>query len=85
MAPLLTLLDFNATFTAESDACNTGIGAVLSQGGRFIAYFNKALEPKHQALPKYEKEMLAILATVIKWNSLMLGRHFLIKNNHQSL
>ncbi|KAA3483862.1 Transposon Ty3-G Gag-Pol polyprotein [Gossypium australe] len=63
MAPLLTLLDFNATFTAEADACNTGIGAVLNQGGRFIAYFIKALGPKHQALPIYEKEMLAILAT----------------------
>lgn len=30
-----------------------------------------SLGPKHQALPIYEKEMLEILTTVIKWNSYM--------------
>ena len=45
--PILALPDFNSTFVIESDASSLGIGAVLSQGGRPISYFSKALFPKH--------------------------------------
>ena len=75
-APVLALPDFNSLFVVESDACSTGIGAVLSQLGRPVAFFSKALSMKHQALSVYEKEMLAILLAVKKWNSYLMGRHF---------
>ena len=84
-APVLALPDFNATFVVESDACSTGIRAVLSQKGRPIAFFSKVLSPKKQALSVYEKEMLAVLTTVKKWNAYLLGRHFQIKTDHHSL
>ncbi|OMO49727.1 reverse transcriptase [Corchorus capsularis] len=83
-APVLALPDFNATFTLESDACSVGIGAILSQNGKPIAYFSKALAPRHQVLSIYEKEMLAILAAV-KRSSYLLGRKFHIKTDHESL
>ena len=84
-APVLAMPDFNTTFIVESDASHSGIGAVLSQGGRPIAYFSKALSPKHQVLSVYEKEMLAILVAVKKWNAYFVGRHFHIKIDHYSL
>ena len=81
IAPILALPDFKAIFTVESDACSIGIGVVLSQNGRPISYFKKALAPKHQILSVYEKEMLAILTTIKKWNAYLMGRHFKIKTD----
>ena len=63
-APILALLDFDLTFEIESDASQLGIGAVFTQTVRPIAYYSKALAPKHQVLSVYEKEMLATLSTI---------------------
>ena len=84
-APVLALPNFDVPFTVESDASSGGIGAVLTQNGRPIAYFSKALGLKHQVLSVYEREMLAILASVKKWTAYLLGRHFYIKTDHHSL
>ena len=73
-APILALPDFNSTFVVESNASQEGIGAVLSQNRRPIAYFNKALSPKHKASSVYEHKMLAILSAVKKWNSYLQGQ-----------
>ena len=84
-APVLALPDFEVTFVVDSDASSTGLGAVLSQKGHPIAFFSKALSPKLQAKSVYEKEMLAILSAVKKWNAYLLSRHFQIKTEHKSL
>ena len=84
-ALVLALSNFNTTFVVKSDASSGGIGTVLSQNGRPIAYFNRALSPKHQSYSVYEREMLAILLAVKKWNSYLLGRHFQIRTGHESL
>ena len=84
-APVLALPDFNTIFVVESDASSDGIGAVLSQAGRPVAYFSKGLSPRHQVLSVYEKEMLDVLAAVKKWTAYLMGRHFKIKTDHYSL
>jgi hypothetical protein len=59
--PLLALPDFKLPFTLETDACNTGIGAVLLQQARPLAYFSKSLGPNNAEKSVYEKEAIAIL------------------------
>lgn len=64
--PVLSLPDFSKTFVVETDACMRGIGAVLMQDSRPIAYLSKALAAKHLGMSTYEKEMLAMIMAVQK-------------------
>ncbi|KAK8918476.1 hypothetical protein KSP39_PZI021744 [Platanthera zijinensis] len=57
--PVLQLPNFQHTFVVETDASDTGVGVVLLQHERPVAYFSQALGPKNAGLPTYEKELLA--------------------------
>lgn len=46
---------------------------------------SKALRIKHQQLSVYQKEMIDIVVVMQKWRSYLIGKHFTIKTNHQSL
>jgi hypothetical protein len=65
--PVLALPDFAQPFIVETDACDTGVGAVLLQKDRPIAFLSKALSLQHQQLSIYEKEFLALIMAVDKW------------------
>lgn len=73
--------DFQETFYVETDAYGLGIGFVLQQEAKPIAIFSKASTVKHHALSINDKEMLAVK----KWHPYLVGRHFIIKIDHQSL
>ncbi|XP_027157202.1 uncharacterized protein LOC113758631 [Coffea eugenioides] len=84
-APVLALPDFFRTFVLETDASQKTIGAVLMQQGRPIAFMSQALGPKNQTLSIYEKELLSLITAVGKWRHYLLGTHFIIKTDHESL
>jgi hypothetical protein len=54
--PQFSLPDFEVGFEIETDASDKGVGAVLSQQGHPVAFFNKALSSSNQKLLTYEKE-----------------------------
>jgi hypothetical protein len=83
--PVLALPDFELPFVVETDACENGIGAVLMQQNRPVAFLSKALGVKNSQLSIYEKEFLALMMAVDRWRPYLQRSQFVIKTDHQSL
>ncbi|XP_026459821.1 uncharacterized protein LOC113360534 [Papaver somniferum] len=73
--PVLAFPDLTKDSVLEADACENGIGAVLMQQGRPIAFFSQPLGPRATTLSTYEKEMLLISQVVTRWRHYLQGHH----------
>nr|XP_045090196.1 uncharacterized protein LOC120962006 [Aegilops tauschii subsp. strangulata] len=83
--PVLALPNFSLPFTVETDACDTGIGAVLSQQGHPIAFLSRALGVNNKKLSVYEKEFLAVMMAIDRWRPYLQRGQFTILTDHKSL
>jgi hypothetical protein len=87
--PILKLPDFREPFILQADASDTGIGAVLMQnhdGEKFpIAYASKKLLPRERAYSVIERECLALVWAIRKFQTYLYGKEFLLQTDHQPL
>ena len=77
--------NFTKTFIVECDSSGNIIGVVLMHEGRPITFERRTIKGKYLQKAIYEKYMLAILHAIKKWRPYLMGRHFKVKTDHDSL
>ena len=77
MALVLALPDFNLEFVIESDASGQGLGAILTQQGKPVAYFSKALSERNLAKSAYKKELMAVALAIKHWQPYLIAENSL--------
>lgn len=88
-APILTCPDFTRRFYLQTDASNSGLGAILFQtfdeGDKAVAYASRSLTPLEKKYSTTELECLAVLWSIEKFRAYLEGMPFTVITDHQAL
>jgi RNase H-like domain found in reverse transcriptase/Reverse transcriptase (RNA-dependent DNA polymerase)/Integrase zinc binding domain len=84
-APVLALSNFEKTFEVECDASKVGIGAVLSQEKKPVAFFSEKLAGAKTNYSVYDLELYDIVKALQHWQHYLLSYEFVLYTDHQAL
>jgi hypothetical protein len=85
IAPVLAQPDNTKPFEVYCDASGTGLGCVLMQDNRGIAYASRALRPHEQNYSTHDLELAAVVHALKIWRHYLMGAHCNIYTDHKSL
>ena len=84
-APVLILPSDTGGFSIYSDASKGGLGCVLMQNGKVIAYASRQLKPYEQNYPTHDLELAAVVFALKLWRHYLYGETCEVFTDHQSL
>jgi hypothetical protein len=84
-ALLLQLLDFGKTFELKCHASGIGIGGVLHQESKPVAYFSEKLCRPSLNSSTYDKELYSLVHVLETWQHYIWPKEFVIHSDHESL
>src|ERR1041384_8139234 len=73
-APVLAQPDVNKSFDVYCDASRIGLGCVLMQEGRVIAYASRQLKRHEENYPTHDLELAAVVHALKIWRYYLLGK-----------
>ncbi|WVZ89831.1 hypothetical protein U9M48_036187 [Paspalum notatum var. saurae] len=84
-APVLAQPDITKSFDVYCDASGSGLGCVLMQKGRVIAYASCQLRKHKVNYSTHDLELLAVVYALKEWRHYLLGNTCHIYTDHKSL
>ncbi|GKB61437.1 putative reverse transcriptase domain-containing protein [Tanacetum coccineum] len=84
-APILTLPDGVEDFVVYCDASNQGLGCVLMQRGKVIAYASRQLKTPEKNYTTHDLELGAVVFALKTWRHYIYGTKSVIYTDHKSL
>ena len=84
-APILVLPQRGEPYVVYSDASLQGLGCVLMQGGKVIAYGSRQLKMHEKNYPTHDLELAAVVFALKIWRHYLYGERFELYSDHKSL
>ena len=81
-APVLVLPDLSRRFEVVCDACGVGVGAVLLQDGKPVAFEGKSLSDAEKRYHVGEQELLAVVHALALWRCYLQGAEVTVVTDH---
>ena len=84
-APVLALPQPGKPYVVYTDASRVGLGCVLMQENRVIAYASRQLKKHEENYPTHDLEMAAVVFALKIWRSYLYGESVQVFTDHKSL
>lgn len=84
-APVLAYFNPEKDLVVQADSSYSGLGTVLMQKGKSIEYTSRSLSESERQWTQIEKEALAVLFGLEKFDQYTYGRKVFIQNDHKPL
>ncbi|XP_039056314.1 uncharacterized protein LOC120199222 [Hibiscus syriacus] len=84
-APVLIQPQSGKDFTVYSDASHSGLGCVLMQESKVVAYASRQMRPHECNYPTHDLELAAVIFALKIWRHYLYGEKCYIFTDHKSL
>ena len=84
-APILIVPERVQRYTMFCDASKDGLGCVLMQFGRVVAYGSRQLKNHEQNYPTHDLESAVVVFALKIWRHYLYGEQFEVFSDHKSL
>ena len=79
---MLAYFDIAKDIELQVDSSKDGVGAVLLQGGKPVEYASRALSSNERNWAQIEKELLAVVFGLERFDQYTYGKKVIVQNDH---